>query len=39
MPVDRDQATILDIVTAGRLILEFKRGLDYLAPLAPRPEP
>jgi len=31
MPADRDQATLLDIVTAGRLILEFKRGLDHAA--------
>jgi uncharacterized protein with HEPN domain len=31
MPPDRDQATILDIVTAGRLILEFKQGLDHAA--------
>lgn len=29
MPPERDAATLLDIVTAARLILEFKEGLDY----------
>lgn len=29
MPPERDAATLLDIVTAARLILDFKEGLDY----------
>jgi len=29
MPPERDAATLLDIVTAARLILEFMEGLDY----------
>ncbi|MBE3069798.1 MAG: DUF86 domain-containing protein [Planctomycetes bacterium] len=29
MPLDRDPAAVLDIVTAARLILEFKRGMDF----------
>ena len=28
MPPDRDQAVILDILTAGKLILDFRKGLD-----------
>ena len=36
MPPDRDRATVLDIVAAARLVLQFVRGLDYAGFLADR---
>jgi uncharacterized protein with HEPN domain len=31
MPADRDQAWVLDIMIAARLILQFKQGMDCAA--------